>query len=91
VFVGGALQFRDPPAGGQQCESDKFGFPLAQSQELILIQLTAHNPPHDRVGLTRVRRPWLHARLHSSAQGIAQIAYFNILSRAELQTAEELP
>ncbi len=97
MFVGEALQFRDERplladslAGGQQCERHRFGAQPVQAAGLRLAEFAAQRRLNQRRRLTRLRRPWLHARLHNSAQRIAQITYFNILPRAVLQTAEEL-
>ena len=84
------LQFRDAPAGGQECELHHFWPQAVETRSLRFAEFAAPRGLNQRRRLTRLRRPWLHARLHNSARPIAQIAYFNILACPALQTAEEL-
>jgi hypothetical protein len=93
----GALQFRDERplfadsfARGQERQDDRLRPQQVESLSLRLAEFAAQRRLDQRRRLTRLRRPWLHAGPHTSVQGIAQIAYFNILPRAVLQTAEEL-
>ncbi len=75
VFVGGALQFRDARplltdslARGQESQDDRFGAQPVQAAGLRLAEFAAQRGLDQRRCLTRLRRPWLHARLHNSAQ-----------------------
>ena len=83
------LEFGNAFPRGEQCQRDKLGTFRAQPQRLGFVQFTPHDRVHQRIW--RLRRPWLHTLLHTSAWTIAQVAYFNISPpHAALQTAEEL-
>ena len=82
MFDGETLQFRnerpllaDSLAGGQECELHRFGSQAVETQGLRFAEFAAQGSLDQRRCLTRLRRPWLHARLHNSAQAIAQITY----------------
>ena len=87
MLDGGVLQFRnarpslaDSLARGQESQDDRFGAQPVQAAGLRLAEFAAQRSLNQRRCFARLRRPWLHARLHNSAQAIAQIAYLNILT-----------
>ena len=74
VLVDGALQFRDARplladslARGQASQDDRFGAQPVQAAGLRFAEFAALRGVDQRRCLTRLGRPWLHARLHHSS------------------------
>ncbi len=64
------FQFGYALARSQKCQGDDFGIVLAKSQPLRSAELTAHRGVDERAD--RLRLPWLHVGLNTSAKAIAQ-------------------
>ena len=89
-FSNAHFLFSDALAGGehgQQHGLQPQGVKLAGAR---FIQFAAERGLDN--GIKRFCRPWLHDSLHTSAQAMAQVAYFNIFPPfLALQMADVLP